>query len=56
MRLSDSVDIKRNACRYSISFYNDIQHIQMIFHYAIEWPNILQTRHDNCIREPFAIN
>ena len=51
MRLYVSVDIQRNrnACRYSISFYNNTQHIQMIFHYAVEWPNILQTRHDNCI-------
>ena len=56
MRLSDSVDIKRNlvgvcrnARRYYMSFHYNIRYIQRISHYAIEWPNILQTRHDNCI-------
>ena len=39
----------RNTCKYSMSFHNIIKYIQKISHYAIEWPNILQTRHDNCI-------
>ena len=50
------VIVCRNDFRYSMSFHNNIKCIQKISHYAIEWPNILQTRHDNCIRAPFAIN